>query len=861
MTCWVRSMRNYYCELPLCGKLSKVELTFHGFFLSCRKSSKTGPLSKMDLDLGRSREGTEQLDGEEELPKRIRTEEPVRTAELFAKIEAHIAECDERGTEAAVGWVEMAHNSKSKSFTAQPSNGNLTHSTTVNYSFVPVNVSYRENDSRCLLFKDADDRRQVVLIKELNRKKNNQIERLAMLEAAGAAGCTDADGKISYPTVTPAVVADAVARGAAVGGAMAVAALQPLNGGMQLAARGQVDLARALINRQADPPDLFTEFNSACNRAGVAPALGQNVLGLLMPGCAGTLPASPYVCSRIDCKELLSCGHTASPLDGDGAGASSSVASGPPPPLPDAKPAAITFHDGDEGGTDDENAAPEAESAKDARSMLPILEQLVKLTGRDAAMGALKNMLSIATTDIGADVMRRGLSSFSAKRMALPRRRIGARRAASSHEDDYWKNDPEICMFVKEFERVIAGSVVAIDQAGTGGAAGMPSAPKQQFALVIAAPAPSKPTEMNHDIDVAGPLQLLFEVATNGPRLSADALCMLLTSSVNQHYMTERTVSEFDCTFKVRVIAAVSSFAFRFRHVRVVVSRVTTRLVFRPRVALRGGDTETLAAGDGGARSRRPARAAKARQRRARQLGPAVPSAGDPPRRRGGAVGRRRPHRVLAGHDRGAEVPAARRGREPVEQGRRAQAGRARGCPRARRRHAGRGAGHARHPRRLLQHRRRKKGDQTTRNATAPNQTAQNETMNKTTRNEPKRTEKEPNETNRKVHAALAAARLPQRFRIVLMYTTKGASPDRMLSSLACYQRNFVHLADLTDVVAKCDAIMAHSRSIWQPLGTKSDQAIEGGGGSDDTDGAPDDLWGMCGIGDAWPEEAFKQHQ
>jgi hypothetical protein len=133
--------------------------------------------------------------------------------------------------------------------------------------------------------------------------------------------------------------------------------------------------------------------------------------------------------------------------------------------------------------------------------------------------------------------------------------------------------------------------------------------------------------------------------------------------------------------------------------------------------------------------------------------------------------------------------------------------------------------------------------------------------MNKTTRNEPKRTEKEPNETNRKVHAALAAARLPQRFRIVLMYTTKGASPDRMLSSLACYQRNFVKIADLTDVVAKCDAIMAHSRSIWQPLGTKSDQAIEGGGGSDDTDGAPDDLWGACGIGDAWPEEAFKQHQ
>ena len=124
-------------------------------------------------------------------------------------------------------------------------------------------------------------------------------------------------------------------------------------------------------------------------------------------------------------------------------------------------------------------------------------------------------------------------------------------------------------------------------------------------------------------------------------------------------------------------------------------------------------------------------------------------------------------------------------------------------------------------------------------------------------KDEPKRP---PNEPNRKVHAALAAKHLPMRFRVVLMYTTKGASPDRMLSCLACYQRNFVKLADLSDVVVKCDAIMAHSRSIWQPLGTKSDHALAGSG-SDDTDGAPAGLWEACCIGHKWPEEAFKQHK
>ena len=149
----------------------------------------------------------------------------------------------------------------------------------------------------------------------------------------------------------------------------------------------------------------------------------------------------------------------------------------------------------------------------------------------------------------------------------LTRRRIGARRAADNHVD-YWKDDPAVCVYLKEFELAIAGSVVALDQAGTGGTAAVESAPKQQFALVIAAPAPRKPKEMGHGIDVAvapPPLQLLYEVATNGPRpSSAGALCMLLTSSVNRHYMTERTMPEEECSFEARAVAAVSSFVFRF---------------------------------------------------------------------------------------------------------------------------------------------------------------------------------------------------------------------------------------------------------------------------------------------------------
>ena len=82
----------------------------------------------------------------------------------------------------------------------------------------------------------------------------------------------------------------------------------------------------------------------------------------------------------------------------------------------------------------------------------------------------------------------------------------------------------------------------------------------------VRAPASQPGVPRNHDIDVAPPpLQLLFEVATNGPRLSAGALCMLLASSVNRHYMIERTMPELECSFEARVIAAVSSFAFCFR--------------------------------------------------------------------------------------------------------------------------------------------------------------------------------------------------------------------------------------------------------------------------------------------------------
>ena len=80
-----------------------------------------------------------------------------------------------------------------------------------------------------------------VLKKELNRNKNKRIKKAAAQAAVDAAGFT-----WETPDVSPAAVAAAVRSGVALGAVATAAVLKPCNGGLLLAARGDIDLGRAL---------------------------------------------------------------------------------------------------------------------------------------------------------------------------------------------------------------------------------------------------------------------------------------------------------------------------------------------------------------------------------------------------------------------------------------------------------------------------------------------------------------------------------------------------------------------------------------------------------------------------------------
>ena len=57
----------------------------------------------------------------------------------------------------------------------------------------------------------------------------------------------------------------------------------------------------------------------------------------------------------------------------------------------------------------------------------------------------------------------------------------------------------------------------------------------------------------------------------------------------------------------------------------------------------------------------------------------------------------------------------------------------------------------------------------------------------------------------RRARGKAIAAALPAGARV---HDQGRASPDRILSCLACYQRNFVQLTDLSDVAGKYDVII-----------------------------------------------------